>query len=135
MTRAWAAECGPAGVRVNAVARGPYYASAPSEYLDKYIPHIPLRRAARPKDVSKVIVFLAGADGSYVGPCPRMLDTYDTGCWGSKNGNSRQELPHLRSEQKGMFTSYDALNGNAEVSTHDGEPFPPCIRRTGRSPR
>ncbi|MET7950087.1 SDR family oxidoreductase [Micromonospora sp. NPDC005324] len=66
LTRAWAAEYGPAGVRVNTVAPGPVYTSAPVEYLDKYIPLIPLRRVAQPEDVSEVIAFLASAGGSYV---------------------------------------------------------------------
>jgi NAD(P)-dependent dehydrogenase (short-subunit alcohol dehydrogenase family) len=66
LTRAWAAEYGPSGVRVNAVAPGPVYTSVPPEYLDKYIPLIPLRRIARPEDVSAVIAFLAGPSGSYV---------------------------------------------------------------------
>ncbi|MFF5075494.1 SDR family NAD(P)-dependent oxidoreductase [Actinoplanes sp. NPDC000266] len=66
LTRAWAAEYGPAGVRVNAVAPGPVYTGAPVEWLDKYIPLIPLRRVARPEDVAEVIAFLAGPGGSYV---------------------------------------------------------------------
>ncbi|GGS03953.1 oxidoreductase [Streptomyces rubiginosohelvolus] len=66
LTRSWAAEYGPSGVRVNSVAPGPVYTSAPVEYLDLYIPLIPLRRVARPEDVSEVIAFLAGPGGSYV---------------------------------------------------------------------
>jgi len=66
LTRAWAAEYGPAGVRVNAVAPGPVYTGVPVEYLDRYIPLIPLRRVAQPEDVAEVIAFLAGPGGSYV---------------------------------------------------------------------
>jgi len=66
LTRAWAAEYGPAGVRVNAVAPGPVHTSAPAEWLAKYNPLIPLRRVAQPEDVAEVIAFLAGPSGSYV---------------------------------------------------------------------
>ncbi|GAA1594215.1 SDR family oxidoreductase [Kribbella hippodromi] len=66
LTRAWAAEFGPAGVRVNAVAPGPVYTSAPAEWLDRYNPLIPLRRVAQPEDIAEVIAFLAGPSGSYV---------------------------------------------------------------------
>lgn len=66
LTRAWAAEYGPAGVRVNVVAPGPVYTSAPAEYLDRYISLIPLRRVARPEDISEVIAFLAGPGASYM---------------------------------------------------------------------
>lgn len=66
LTRAWAAEYGPAGVRVNAVAPGPVLTSVPAEYLEGYVPLIPLRRIAQPEDVSEVIAFLAGPGGSYV---------------------------------------------------------------------
>ncbi|TQS45345.1 SDR family NAD(P)-dependent oxidoreductase [Cryptosporangium phraense] len=66
LTRAWAAEYGPAGVRVNAVAPGPVSTGVPIEWLDRYIPLIPLRRVAQPEDVSEVIAFLAGPGGSYV---------------------------------------------------------------------
>ncbi|GHH38757.1 SDR family NAD(P)-dependent oxidoreductase [Lentzea cavernae] len=66
LTRAWAAEYGPAGVNVNAVAPGPVYTSAPAEWLDRYNPLIPLRRVAQPEDVAEVIAFLAGPGASYV---------------------------------------------------------------------
>jgi len=66
LTRAWAAEYGPAGVRVNAVAPGPVYTGVPVEWLDRYIPLIPLRRVAQPEEISEVIAFLAGPGGSYV---------------------------------------------------------------------
>jgi NAD(P)-dependent dehydrogenase (short-subunit alcohol dehydrogenase family) len=66
LTRSWAAEYGPAGVRVNAVAPGPVYTGVPVEWLDRYIPLIPLRRVAQPEDISEVIAFLAGPGGSYV---------------------------------------------------------------------
>ncbi|MFG1926455.1 SDR family NAD(P)-dependent oxidoreductase [Cryptosporangium sp. NPDC048952] len=66
LTRAWAAEYGPAGVRVNAVAPGPVLTSVPAEMLQGYIPITPLRRIAQPEDVSEVIAFLAGPAGAFV---------------------------------------------------------------------
>jgi NAD(P)-dependent dehydrogenase (short-subunit alcohol dehydrogenase family) len=66
LTRAWAAEYGPSGVRVNAVAPGPVLTSAPEQYLRGYIPLIPLRRFAQPEDVAQVIAFLAGPGASFV---------------------------------------------------------------------
>ncbi|WP_305788394.1 SDR family NAD(P)-dependent oxidoreductase [Symbioplanes lichenis] len=66
ITRAFAAEYGPSGVRVNAVSPGPTYTSAPAIWLDRYIDLIPLRRVGRPEDVAEVIAFLAGPGGSYV---------------------------------------------------------------------
>ncbi|GAA0275306.1 SDR family NAD(P)-dependent oxidoreductase [Cryptosporangium japonicum] len=66
LTRAWAAEYGPAGVRVNAVAPGPVLTSVPAEMLQGYVPITPLRRIARPEDVSEVIAFLAGPAGAFV---------------------------------------------------------------------
>lgn len=66
ITRAFAAEYGPAKVRVNAVSPGPIYTSAPAIWLDRYIDLIPLRRVGQPEDVAEVIAFLAGPGGSYV---------------------------------------------------------------------
>ncbi|MCE0538536.1 SDR family oxidoreductase [Kineosporia rhizophila] len=66
LTRAWAAEYGPAGVRVNAVAPGPVLTSVPAEFYQGYIPVTPLRRIAQAEDISRVIAFLAGPDSAFV---------------------------------------------------------------------
>src|SRR5580693_7957974 len=50
MTRSWAAEFSPAGVRVNAIAAGPVLTA----------------RAAQPGEIAKVIAFLAAPKSSYV---------------------------------------------------------------------
>jgi NAD(P)-dependent dehydrogenase (short-subunit alcohol dehydrogenase family) len=66
LTRGWAAEYGPAGVRVNAVAPGPVLTSAPAEFLKGYPPLTPLRRYAHPEDIAPVIAWLAGPDSAFV---------------------------------------------------------------------
>ncbi|MBU2667046.1 SDR family oxidoreductase [Actinoplanes bogorensis] len=66
LTRAWSAEYGPSGVRVNSVAPGPVLTSLPYEWIKGYVPLIPLRRVAQPEDVSEVIAFLAGPGAAYV---------------------------------------------------------------------
>jgi NAD(P)-dependent dehydrogenase (short-subunit alcohol dehydrogenase family) len=69
LTRAWSAEYGPQGVRVNAVALGPTLTPA-SEPMADMIPAmatvIPLRRAAEPIEVARAIVYLAGEGSSYI---------------------------------------------------------------------
>lgn len=69
LTRSWAAEYGPRGVRINAVALGPILTPA-SEPLAEMLPGltaaIPLRRAAQPIEVAQAIVYLCGDDAGYV---------------------------------------------------------------------
>ncbi|GAA2489553.1 SDR family NAD(P)-dependent oxidoreductase [Winogradskya humida] len=67
LTRAWAAEYGPAGVRVNVVSPGPVYTPAiPVEVAESFIPLIPMGRVAQPEEIAEVIAFLAGPRASYV---------------------------------------------------------------------
>jgi NAD(P)-dependent dehydrogenase (short-subunit alcohol dehydrogenase family) len=65
MTRAWAAEYSPSGVRVNAIAPGPVYtpASRRSEALGQTTP---MRRASQPEEIAEVIAFLASPRASYI---------------------------------------------------------------------
>ncbi len=66
MTRAWATEYSPRGVRVNAVAPGPTYTSAGTkEELDSYAPTLPLNRVADPGEIAELVVFLASSRASY----------------------------------------------------------------------
>jgi NAD(P)-dependent dehydrogenase (short-subunit alcohol dehydrogenase family) len=67
MTRAWAAEYSPAGVRVNTVASGPVYTNIqPAEVTDGVGATTIMARAAQPEEIANVIVFLASPQASYI---------------------------------------------------------------------
>ena len=67
MTRSWAAEFSPVGVRVNAVAAGPVQtAGAAPERIEALGATTLLSRAARPEEIAEVVAFLASPRASYV---------------------------------------------------------------------
>lgn len=69
LTKSWADEYGPSGVRVNTVAPGPTFTdkiAALEEYLAPMIARIPSRRPSTPEEVAKAVVFLAGDDASNI---------------------------------------------------------------------
>ncbi|WP_329108598.1 SDR family oxidoreductase [Micromonospora sp. NBC_01699] len=69
LTKSWAAEYGPHGVRVNTVAPGPTFTekvAALEEYLAPMIMRMPSRRASTPDEVAKAVVFLVGDDASNI---------------------------------------------------------------------
>jgi NAD(P)-dependent dehydrogenase (short-subunit alcohol dehydrogenase family) len=68
MTRAWAAEFSPSGVRVNAIAPGPVYTPTPSgpEFIKALGETTPLNRASQPEEIAEVVAFLASARASYI---------------------------------------------------------------------
>jgi NAD(P)-dependent dehydrogenase (short-subunit alcohol dehydrogenase family) len=68
MTRAWAAEFSPSGVRVNAIAPGPVYTATPSgpEFIKALGETTPLHRASQPEEIAEVVAFLASQRASYV---------------------------------------------------------------------
>jgi NAD(P)-dependent dehydrogenase (short-subunit alcohol dehydrogenase family) len=67
MTRSWAAEFGPAGVRVNAVAPGPVLtAAAATDRIEALGATTILGRTAQPSEVAGVVAFLASPKASYV---------------------------------------------------------------------
>jgi NAD(P)-dependent dehydrogenase (short-subunit alcohol dehydrogenase family) len=67
MTRSWAAEFSPAGVRVNAIAAGPVLTGgAAPERIEALGATTLLSRAAQPGEIAEVIAFLASPKASYV---------------------------------------------------------------------
>jgi NAD(P)-dependent dehydrogenase (short-subunit alcohol dehydrogenase family) len=67
LTRAWAAEFSPAGVRVNAVAPGPVYSDgASTAVIDSLAPTTLLGRGAQPAEIADVIAFLSTPRAQYV---------------------------------------------------------------------
>jgi NAD(P)-dependent dehydrogenase (short-subunit alcohol dehydrogenase family) len=67
LARSWAAEYGPAGVRVNAISPGPVYTNAAErELFDSLGETTVLGRAGQPQEVADVIGFLASPRASYI---------------------------------------------------------------------
>ncbi len=67
LTREMAADFGPHGVRVNAIAPGEIKTQMlSSETEAKLVPEIPLRRLGTPEEVAKTIYFLCTEQSSYV---------------------------------------------------------------------
>jgi NAD(P)-dependent dehydrogenase (short-subunit alcohol dehydrogenase family) len=67
MTRSWAAEFSPSGIRVNAIAPGPVHTGAQeADRTDALGATTLLGRAARPDEIANVILFLASPKASYV---------------------------------------------------------------------
>jgi 3-oxoacyl-[acyl-carrier protein] reductase len=70
MTKVWARELGPKGVRVNAVAPGfietPMTAKMPEKIYAAMIEKTPLRRAGQPQDVAEAYLWLAGDEARFV---------------------------------------------------------------------
>jgi NAD(P)-dependent dehydrogenase (short-subunit alcohol dehydrogenase family) len=69
LTKGWAAEFGPRGVRVNAVAPGVTLTegtSAGEEYLRPMVERFPAGRFATPADIAAAVSYLVGDEASYV---------------------------------------------------------------------
>jgi NAD(P)-dependent dehydrogenase (short-subunit alcohol dehydrogenase family) len=70
LTKAWAAEYGPRGIRVNAVAPGPtrtrMMEAVPDEMVNQLAALAPAGRVAEPEELAAAIVFLASEDASFV---------------------------------------------------------------------
>jgi NAD(P)-dependent dehydrogenase (short-subunit alcohol dehydrogenase family) len=66
LTREMAADFGPWGVRVNAIAPGEIDTAILSPGTDKIVEQIPLRRLGQPAEVAKAIYYLCTEQSSYV---------------------------------------------------------------------
>jgi NAD(P)-dependent dehydrogenase (short-subunit alcohol dehydrogenase family) len=67
MTRSWAAEFSPSGVRVNAVAPGPVYTDGANPDRTRALGSTtPMNRAAQPNEIAELVVFLASPQASYI---------------------------------------------------------------------
>jgi NAD(P)-dependent dehydrogenase (short-subunit alcohol dehydrogenase family) len=69
LTKAWAAEYGPKGVRVNAVSPGPTRTegtAAMGDALQQLAAQAPAGRPAEPQEIAEVILFLASDRASFI---------------------------------------------------------------------
>lgn len=67
LTRSWAAEFSPSGVRVNTVAPGPVYSEeSKRELIDALAPTTLLGRGAEPEEIAEVVAFLVSEKASYI---------------------------------------------------------------------
>lgn len=70
MTKAAALECAPYGIRVNSVHPGviatPMILQGDTKAaVEEFAKHIPLKRVAKPEEVTSMVVYLASDDSSY----------------------------------------------------------------------
>ena len=70
LTKSWAKEFGPKGIRVNAVAPGfietGMTAAVPQKVLDFMKDKTPLRKLGKPEDIANAYLYLASDDANYV---------------------------------------------------------------------
>jgi NAD(P)-dependent dehydrogenase (short-subunit alcohol dehydrogenase family) len=69
LTKSWADEYGPAGVRVNAVAPGPIGTERQAEFADHIAPvlnRLPSRRMSTPAEVAAAVAFLASDEAANI---------------------------------------------------------------------
>jgi NAD(P)-dependent dehydrogenase (short-subunit alcohol dehydrogenase family) len=69
LTKSWAAEFGPRGVRVNAVVPGPARTSGSAElgdFLDALAAQAPAHRVANPDEIAAAVAFLASEEASFI---------------------------------------------------------------------
>jgi 3-oxoacyl-[acyl-carrier protein] reductase len=70
MTKVWARELGPKGIRVNALAPGfietPMTAKMPEKIYSQMVERTPLRRAGHAEDIANAYLWLASDEASFI---------------------------------------------------------------------
>ncbi len=70
MTKTWARELGPSGIRVNAIAPGfistDMIATVPEKVVESMRERTPLRRLGRAEDIANAYLFLASEEASFI---------------------------------------------------------------------
>ncbi|MBD1380769.1 3-oxoacyl-[acyl-carrier-protein] reductase [Metabacillus arenae] len=70
LTKSWAKEFGPKGIRVNAIAPGfietDMTSSVPKKILDIMKEKTPLKKLGKPEDIASAYLFLASEDANYI---------------------------------------------------------------------
>jgi NAD(P)-dependent dehydrogenase (short-subunit alcohol dehydrogenase family) len=67
LTRAWAAEFSPSGVRVNSVAPGPVFTDeSKRDLIENLAATTLLNRGAQPEEISEVVAFLVSPKATYI---------------------------------------------------------------------
>ena len=80
--RSWAAEYGPAGIRVNAISPGPVYTNAAGrELFDASAQTTLLGRAAEPHEIADLIAFLASSSAAYITGTNIAVDGGQAAAW------------------------------------------------------
>src|SRR5271168_619290 len=82
LARSWAAEYGPAGIRVNAISPGPVYTNAAErELFDASAQTTLLGRAAEPHEIADLIAFLASSSAAYITGTNIAVDGGQAAAW------------------------------------------------------
>jgi 3-oxoacyl-[acyl-carrier protein] reductase len=70
MTRSWASELGPFGIRVNLVNPGftpvERHQHVAADAIEEYRKQVPLQRMGTPEDIANAVVYLASEESSFV---------------------------------------------------------------------
>ncbi len=77
LSRGWAAEFGPSGVRVNSIAPGVTMTEGNlgnKDYLENMVKSFPAGRLGRPEEIAGAAVFLASDDGAFMHASTLVID-------------------------------------------------------------
>lgn len=66
LTRYLAAYYAESNIRVNAVSPGGVFNNQPTEFLEKYVANVPLKRMATKEEISNAAIFLLSDESSYI---------------------------------------------------------------------